>query len=197
MSLRELVAAFYAWCYHSPALSIFRDTKLGIPAVQTVHLIGITIVLGTAVTMNLRYLNLGYRDLDARSFVTSLWTWFRRGLLLTVTAGFVVFLPDPARYVANTSFRVKMAVLSVAILYQFTVSAARPVRFPRPAEPRKRSPSRRLRLCSGSASVGAAERLPLSAKTRYHFPHYGSGPRHQIRRRKHLSSDIIVRLGTA
>jgi len=121
MSLRELVAAFYAWCYHSPALSILRDTKLGVPAVQTVHLIGITIVLGTAVTMNLRYLNLGYRDLDARSFLSSLWTWFRRGLLLTVVAGFVVFLPDPARYVENTSFRVKMAVLTVAILYQFTV----------------------------------------------------------------------------
>ncbi len=121
LSVHTLIDSFNQWCYHSSTLSILRDTKLGIPAVQTAHLVGIMTVLGTTTVMNLRLLNLGYRELSAETFLPQVWTWFRRGLFLTMIAGFIVFLPDPVRYVQNTSFRVKMAVLAIAIIYQFTV----------------------------------------------------------------------------
>lgn len=121
ISLLGLVHSFDNWCYNSPTLSILRDTKFGIPLVQTAHLIGITSVLGTTTVMNLRLLNLGYRDLAAESFLPQVWVWFRRALWVTMIAGFVVFLPDPVRYAQNTSFLVKMCTLAVAITYQFTV----------------------------------------------------------------------------
>ena len=117
----QLIRAFVHWCYNSPVLSVLRDTKLGIPAVQTLHLVGITMVLGSTVVMNMKLLGIGYRDVKAYSFLSQMWVWFRRGLLLTVAAGIVVFLPDPVRYAANASFRVKMVVLALAILFQFTV----------------------------------------------------------------------------
>ncbi|HVV45631.1 MAG TPA: DUF6644 family protein [Bryobacteraceae bacterium] len=121
LSLHSLVDSFDQWCYQSSALSILRDTKLGIPAVQTAHLLGIMTVLGTTTVMNLRLLNLGYRELSAETFLPQVWTWFRRGLFLTLIAGFIVFLPDPVRYAQNTSFQVKMATLAIAIAFQFTV----------------------------------------------------------------------------
>ena len=116
-----LLHAFVNWCYNSPALSILRDTKLGIPTVQTLHLLGITTVLGTTVIMNMRLLGIGYLGVKPYPFLSQVWSWFKRGLILTVSAGFVVFLPDPVRYAANTSFRIKMIVLALAILFQFTV----------------------------------------------------------------------------
>jgi len=121
LSLHGLIDSFNQWCYQSPVLSVLRDTKLGIPAVQTAHLLGIMTVLGTTTVMNLRLLNLGYRELSADTFLPQVWTWFRRGLFLTLIAGFIVFLPDPVRYAQNTSFRVKMAVLAIAIAWQFTI----------------------------------------------------------------------------
>jgi hypothetical protein len=121
MTFHSLLDAFVNWCYNSPALSILRDTKLGIPAVQTLHLLGITTVLGTTVIMNMRLLGIGYLELKPYPFLPQVWRWFRRGLVLTLGAGFVVFLPDPVRYAANTSFRIKMIVLALAILFQFTV----------------------------------------------------------------------------
>src|SRR5215472_12136354 len=111
MTFHSLLDAFVNWCYNSPALSFLRDTKLGIPLVQTLHLLGITTVLGTTVVMNMRLLGIGYTELKPYTFQSQVWPWFRRGLILTIAAGFVVFLPDPVRYAANTSFRVKMIVL--------------------------------------------------------------------------------------
>lgn len=121
LSLSGIVDSFNQWCYQSSTLSVLRDTKFGIPAVQTAHLLGIMTVLGTTTVMNLRLLNLGYRELSAETFLPQVWTWFRRGLFLTLIAGFIVFLPDPVRYAQNISFRVKMATLAIAIAYQFTI----------------------------------------------------------------------------
>ena len=121
MSIQSIVHVFNNWCYNSPALSVLRDTKFGIPGVQTVHLVGITIVLGTTVVMNLRLLNLGYSELAVSTFIPQVWRWFRRGLFLTLAAGFVVFLPDPVRYAQSWSFRIKMITLALAIAYQFTI----------------------------------------------------------------------------
>jgi hypothetical protein len=129
-----IIRSFDNWCYNSPDLSFLRDSKLGIPAVQTAHLLGIMTVLGTTVVMNLRLLNLGYRELSAESFLPQVWTWFRRGLYLTLIAGFIVFLPDPVRYAQNTSFQVKMATLATAIIFQFTVFRKQ-VHSPRLASP--------------------------------------------------------------
>jgi hypothetical protein len=121
MTVQTILKSYEAWCYHTPLLSVLRDTKLGIPSVQTAHLIGITITLGSTFVMCLRMLRLGYNDLPYEDFVPQLWTWFRRGLYLTLVAGFIVYLPDPTRYQGNVSFRIKIATLAVAIIYQFTV----------------------------------------------------------------------------
>lgn len=102
-------------------LGVLRETRFGTPLAQTVHLVGITVVLGTMLAMNIRLLDLGYRALPAETFLPELWKWFRRGLWLTMSAGLVVFIPDPVRYAQSVSFRVKMATLAIAILFSFTV----------------------------------------------------------------------------
>jgi hypothetical protein len=42
-------------------------------------------------------------------------------LLLTICAGILVFLPDPTRYAHSGPFRLKMILLCLALLYQFTI----------------------------------------------------------------------------
>jgi hypothetical protein len=55
------------------------------------------------------------------SISRQLWRAAVGGLLLSIATGILVFIPDPARYAANTAFRSKLVILIVAILFHFTV----------------------------------------------------------------------------
>lgn len=119
--LKTAFDAVIAWCYESPTLGLIRDGKYAIPLIQSLHLAGITIVLGTTVAFNLRLTDLGLTELPRKALVEQLWRWAKRGLVLTAVSGFFVFLPDPARYLQNDPFRLKMLLLALAILFQFTI----------------------------------------------------------------------------
>lgn len=112
---------FDVWIYNSPTPGVIRDSKYAIPIIQTFHLAGITTILGITVLTNLRLLNLGYREIPLEVVVSQLRRWFKIGLITTVSSGFVVFVVDPVRYVQNTSFVVKMCLLLLAVIYQFTI----------------------------------------------------------------------------
>ena len=90
--------------YDSQTIDILRNSKYAIPLIQSVHLFGITLLLASTVIFNLRLLNLGLRDLPLPVLAATVWRWAKIGLAIAVTSGAFVFLPDPARYAANTAF---------------------------------------------------------------------------------------------
>jgi len=126
---------FFQWCYQSPVLAILRDSSYAIPIIQSFHLVGLTILLGTTVMLNLRLMNLGMRQLPLSAVARQVSPWAFGALLLMIASGVLVFIPDPVRYVNSGPFQLKMALLSVAIVYHFTVfrrvtRAERPPRGP-------------------------------------------------------------------
>jgi len=118
---QTLVQRFVQWCYYSKDYAFIRDTKYAIPLLQSIHLTGITLLLGTTVILNLRLLGFGFRLLPLPMLSEQLWPWTKTGLLLAIVTGIMVFLPDPTRYAHSGPFRLKMLLLCVALLYQFTV----------------------------------------------------------------------------
>jgi hypothetical protein len=117
MSLNQL----WQLSYDSKTIDILRNWKYGIPLIQSIHLLGLTILLGTTLILNMRLLGIGMKSFPLLSLSSQLWGWAKIGLFTMIVSGFFVFLPDPARYAANRSFQVKMIILVVAIIYQFTV----------------------------------------------------------------------------
>ena len=117
MSLQRL----WQMSYDSPTIDIMRNSHYAIPVIQSFHLLGITLLLSSVVILNLRLLRLGLTGIRLRVIARQVWSWGTAGLILAAVSGFFVFLPDPARYAANTSFIVKMIVLPSAIQFQNTV----------------------------------------------------------------------------
>jgi cation transport ATPase len=107
--------------YDSKTIDILRNSKYGIPLIQSVHLLALTVLLGVTLVLNLRLLGFGMPEFHLTSLAKDLWRWATFALMTMVVSGFFVFLPDPARYAANRSFQVKMLVLMAAIVFQFTV----------------------------------------------------------------------------
>jgi len=117
MSLQHL----WQMSYDSHTIDILRNSKYAIPVIQSFHLFGITLLLGSMVILNLRLSGIGLRQLPMAALSRQIWPWAMGGLLLAIASGFLVFVPDPARYAANYAFRTKMVALCVAVAFQFLI----------------------------------------------------------------------------
>jgi hypothetical protein len=107
--------------YDSKTIDILRNAKYAIPLIQSLHLFGLTLVLGTTVIFNVRLLGFGMRKITMPVLDKQLWRMAIAGLVLSIVTGLLVFLPDPARYAANTAFKTKLVLLLLAILFHFTI----------------------------------------------------------------------------
>lgn len=118
---QTLLHNFIQWCYYSKDYAFIRDSKYGVPLIQSLHLLGITLLLGTTVALNVRLLGIGFKRIPLPLFADQLWPWAKGGVFLTIGAGILVFLPDPTRYAHSGPFQLKMVLLCLALLYQFLV----------------------------------------------------------------------------
>jgi hypothetical protein len=85
------------------------------PIIQSVHLIGIAMFVGTTILGDLRALGVQI----PRNAVAS--SWMPAGLATMLSTGPILFLADVGRYASNPAFLVKMAILLLALLFHFTL----------------------------------------------------------------------------
>ena len=84
------------------------------PAIESVHVMGLAAFVGTVVLGDLRALGLKVPD-------TRLTAWTHAGLVAMLLTGTAMFFSDAARYLHNPAFRVKAALLVLALAAHFTL----------------------------------------------------------------------------
>ena len=112
---------FILWCYHAAWLEWFRNGTYSIPVLQSFHILGLTAVLGVVCLLSLRMLGWGFTSFSLATLWANTSKWFLGAWILTISAGIIIALIDPTRYLANHPFQIKMYTLFVATIYQFTV----------------------------------------------------------------------------
>jgi hypothetical protein len=83
------------------------------PVVQSIHIVGLTLMVGTIAIADLRDLGLLGR------VSANLPPWTFAGLITVTVTGPVLFFWDRHRYLHNPAFLVKMAILALALLTHF------------------------------------------------------------------------------
>jgi hypothetical protein len=107
---------------------LFTKESWLFPVIQSVHLLGLTMLVGTIAIVDLHVLGCGIRR---PSISTDLKSWTSAGLITMGITGPLLFWSDWQRYVHNPAFLAKMVLLAIAVLTHYTVR-------------RKRSPHARL-----------------------------------------------------
>ncbi len=100
---------------------MIRDSKLGMPLVQSVHLTGLTVFLASTLAIDLRLAGAGMRDLSLSSLARQLKPWAMGALALVLLSGILIFLATPGKYLGSHPFQLKMTLLCLAILFHFGV----------------------------------------------------------------------------
>jgi hypothetical protein len=83
------------------------------PAVEIVHIVGFTILVGSVVMFDLRVLGLS-RSISVRALARHLLPWSVCALLLIVPTGLMMFSAHAADFLGNRAFQLKMALLLAA-----------------------------------------------------------------------------------
>lgn len=94
------------------------------PVVETLHVVGFTLLVGTIVILDLRLLGWRLQKQAVSRVARDLSPWIWTGIVVQLITGPYLFSGDPFEYVQVTAFRVKMTLLLVALIFHFTAIRA-------------------------------------------------------------------------
>jgi hypothetical protein len=97
----------------SAPAAFVRESVWAYPALETLHVVGLALVFGSILAFDLRLLG-WHRDLPVSRLGEKLLPWVWAGFALNAVSGVLLFASDAVEFAANTSFRVKMALLLLA-----------------------------------------------------------------------------------
>lgn len=121
MSLFELCQ----WLHDTPAAAVMRRSSATFTAINTIHALGIVLVAGTIMMVDLRLLGLGLRKETVKDVVSRIVPLTLCGFALMATTGLLMFFPEAVRYYKSPAFRIKLVLLMLlglnALIFHLTV----------------------------------------------------------------------------
>ncbi|WP_191486826.1 DUF6644 family protein [Pseudomonas sp. FEN] len=105
-----------AWIYASPLSTAIRDILWIIPTVQSIHIIAITVLFGSAVISDLRLAGVLASDEPLRGVVRRYYPWMRNALIVLLCTGLIMIIAEPDRVLVNSTFWLKMALVVTAFI---------------------------------------------------------------------------------
>jgi hypothetical protein len=112
---------FFEWAQALPSGEAIRRSLWLFPAIESVHLLGLSLVGGAVLMVNLRLAGFGLREVPLRQVAENARPWFLIGLMTQFISGPVLFTSEAVKCYAHTAFWVKMTSLALALLFTFTV----------------------------------------------------------------------------
>ena len=117
----RILEPFADWLGRTPLAAWLGASTGRVAWLFVFHLFGLTMLLSTTVLLSLRLLGITLR----RQAVADLWRelapWNLSGLGLMVLSGVLIFIGGEPTYFNGQWFRTKMELLSIALLFHFTV----------------------------------------------------------------------------
>ena len=114
------ITTFSDWLYATPVATAIRDTTWVIPTVQSVHILAIGVIIGSAIVSDLRLAGVIATDESPGNVVRRYLPWMWWALVVLLSTGTVLVVAEPGRTLHNTVFWLKMAL----VLFAFVLTLA-------------------------------------------------------------------------
>jgi Family of unknown function (DUF6644) len=115
-----MLLPFFQWCEASFVGQMIRQSLWLFPVVEAVHLLGLAVIGGAILIVDLRMLGIGLRQpiaviaRDARP-------WLVGSIVVMLVTGISLFLSESVKCYYSQAFWLKITTLPVAIAYTFAV----------------------------------------------------------------------------
>ena len=113
----------------APSVYIQNHNDWIIPLIQSIHIVGIAVVLGSVLMINLRILGWAGMDQTLRQTSTRFAPWVTSALYLLLATGILMVIGEPVRELVTFSFWLKMFLVAlstvIAVNFQHKLRADR------------------------------------------------------------------------
>jgi hypothetical protein len=111
------VEQFALWLAATPpSVFIQEHNAWAIPAIQSVHIVGIALVMGSVLMIDLRILGLAWTDQTLRQTTSRFGPWLSGSLWLLLATGLLMVVGEPVRELVTLSFWLKMTLVAIGAL---------------------------------------------------------------------------------
>jgi len=114
-----------------------RHSASLIAVLEIIHLIGLTLLIGTIVMVDSSLLGFGIGRHPVSRIARELSSWTLAGLVIMLLSGPVLLSSRAVRYYSTPAFWIKMNLLSAALIVHFTIH--RKATYADPPVPRRRA----------------------------------------------------------
>lgn len=109
-----MIERFCIWLEALPwAVSISQSGWL-FPTIETMHVLALTMVVGSIAMVDLRLLNLAYRDRTVRGITEEVLPYTWMAFVLAAIFGFLLFASAATKYYGIATFRAKLVLMALA-----------------------------------------------------------------------------------
>jgi hypothetical protein len=112
---------FFQWLGSLPVADTINDSEWLFPAIESVHITGLAILIGTVAIVDFRLLGLALRDRPVAQIAADLRLWTLAGIGVMLTTGPLMLSAEPERGYGNPAFTFKMTCLLLALVTHFTI----------------------------------------------------------------------------
>lgn len=109
-----MLEAFFHWLYETPLAANVRASSLLFPWVESLHVLAISLVVGSIAAVDLRLLGLASRSRPITRLIPDILplTWV--AFIVAVLTGVTLFISNAPEYAHNGPMRLKMLLLVIA-----------------------------------------------------------------------------------
>jgi hypothetical protein len=105
---------FAIWLSETKLSMALTDSTWAFPAIESLHVIAITLVVGSITIVDLRLIGLASRERDPRDLIRSILPITWGAFVLAAVTGSLLFVANPISYAANFYFLGKLILLLIA-----------------------------------------------------------------------------------
>lgn len=112
---------FFQWCDATAPGEALRQSPWAFPAVETIHILALTVLFGSLFVIDLRLAGLGLKDQTVSELARVVSPYLNVSLAVILTTGCLLFLSEAKKDYENDGFKFKMFFLFFALLFHFLV----------------------------------------------------------------------------
>ena len=109
-----MLFTFCQWLEHTPLGTAIRESAWLFPTIETVHLFGIILLVGSSLALGLRLLGLAFREERVSNLMRRYLPWTWAGFAVQVITGSLLFASEATKCYGNMVFRIKMVLILLA-----------------------------------------------------------------------------------
>ncbi len=111
----------FDWLEQTPIGTLIRDSSWLFPAIESVHLLGLALLGGAVLMVDLRLLGFGLPGKTAGELVDQTRPWMLGAIATLIATGIPLFLSEAVKCYFSDAFWLKMGALVVALGFTFGV----------------------------------------------------------------------------